>query len=234
MVICVLGMHRSGTSCLTGILQESGVVLGNVFTSNRANRKGNREHPLIMQLHEEILRQNGAGWDEPPTGPVTWSAKDRQARDEVCSSFKDVPCWGFKDPRTLFTLPGWLEAIPDLRLVGIFRHPMAVAASLERRNGFSISKALSLWNRYNERLLSYYDQYHFPLLCFDLPEDQFHASTRQVLVTIGLEAGANSFFDKSLRHHLELQHQPIPDVQAVLYYERLLTIFRAQSESNYG
>ncbi len=31
--IAVLGMHRSGTSCLTGLLEQAGVFLGPVITS---------------------------------------------------------------------------------------------------------------------------------------------------------------------------------------------------------
>ena len=40
--ICVVGMHRSGTSCLTGIMQRMGIELGEVFTENEFNKKGNR------------------------------------------------------------------------------------------------------------------------------------------------------------------------------------------------
>ena len=42
--ILMLGMHRSGTSCLTGIMQALGVHLGEVFTESTWNKKGNREN----------------------------------------------------------------------------------------------------------------------------------------------------------------------------------------------
>lgn len=44
----VLGMHRSGTRSLAGSLQERGLRLGKVFTSNPYNRKGNREHATAV------------------------------------------------------------------------------------------------------------------------------------------------------------------------------------------
>ena len=47
-VVLVLGMHRSGTSCLAGSLQQAGLELGDVFTSNPFNKKGNREHRDVM------------------------------------------------------------------------------------------------------------------------------------------------------------------------------------------
>ena len=63
--ICVLGMHRSGTSCLTGILQNFGVELGEVFTENPHNKRGNRENSRIVFLNEALLTYNDAAWNKP-------------------------------------------------------------------------------------------------------------------------------------------------------------------------
>lgn len=41
--VLILGMHRSGTSCLAGSLQEAGLYLGEVNTAAPHNAKGNRE-----------------------------------------------------------------------------------------------------------------------------------------------------------------------------------------------
>ena len=49
--IFVLGMLRSGTSCLTGILEEAGLFLGDVKRKSRFNAKGNRPHPAFHQEH---------------------------------------------------------------------------------------------------------------------------------------------------------------------------------------
>ena len=53
--ILILGMHRSGTSCLAGSLQQQGVYLGEVHEWNPHNLKGNRENPHIMALNEGLL-----------------------------------------------------------------------------------------------------------------------------------------------------------------------------------
>ena len=45
--IVILGMHRSGTSCLAGCLEELGLHLGTVITSAPHNKKGNRENPEL-------------------------------------------------------------------------------------------------------------------------------------------------------------------------------------------
>src|SRR5262245_58332517 len=152
--ITVLGMHRSGTSCLVGLLEQAGVFLGDVSRKNRWNVKGNGENYRIMALHDELLKVNGGTWDSPPAA-VVWPDDLKLQRDEIIASYATSPLWGFKDPLTLLTLDSWIEALPGLELVGIFRHPVAVAESLRRRNAFSIERGLDLWTTYNDRLLGY-------------------------------------------------------------------------------
>jgi len=48
-------------------------------------------------------------------------------------NFHSSRLWGFKDPRTLLTLDGWLEALPEVSLAATFRHPLSVAGSLQER-----------------------------------------------------------------------------------------------------
>ena len=65
-ILCVLGMHRSGTSCLTGSLQEAGLYLGDCHTWNPHNLKGNRENQEIVDINDRVLADNGGAWDAPP------------------------------------------------------------------------------------------------------------------------------------------------------------------------
>src|SRR3989442_910928 len=81
-IIAVLGMHRSGTSCLVGLLEQAGGFPGGVSRKNPANVKGNGEKPRITAVHHELLKVNGGGggvsrcsgrrgrgW---PTGAASW------------------------------------------------------------------------------------------------------------------------------------------------------------------
>jgi hypothetical protein len=153
--IIVLGMHRSGTSCLAGMLEKAGTFFGDVSRENRHNAKGNFENKRIIKLHDDLLACNQGSWDDPPPH-VEWPERMLAERDSIIAAYHHAPLWGFKDPRTLLALAGWQAALPDAVLVATFRHPLAVARSLERRNGFPPAWGLDLWTRYNRRLLDLY------------------------------------------------------------------------------
>lgn len=206
-VVLILGMHRSGTSCLAGSLQEAGLYLGEVNTAAPHNAKGNRESRAIMELQDDLLRANGGAWDAPPA-QVTWPVEYRERRDALIATYPTNRIWGFKDPRTVLTLEGWLEALPAARFVGTFRHPLAVVASLQARNGFSIEKSLALWEAYNHRLLDARRRLGFPLLCFDWPPERYHQQLQNVASLLGLSAPETgfTFFESALR-----RNQAAPD-----------------------
>jgi len=201
--LIILGMHRSGTSCLAGILGQAGLYLGNVSAKNPHNLKGNRENPGIMKLHNDLLEYNNGGWDNPPDS-VSWPEHLKKERDRIISEYKNAPIWGFKDPRTLLTLSGWLEVLPDVFLIATFRHPMAVVKSLRKRNRkLSVEKCLSLYEIYNEKLLHYYKEYHFPVISFDLSESEYKARIVNLLKTLDIDLNLEGFefYDESLRHY---------------------------------
>jgi hypothetical protein len=223
--ICILGMHRSGTSCLTGSLQEAGLILGEVVTEAPFNRKGNRESLPIRELHEDILTANHSAWNRPSQAAVTWSAEHRARRDAIIASYPADSLWGFKDPRTLLVLAGWREALPAMRFVGTFRHPLAVAASLASRDGSTIEQGLALWCHYNQLLLHYHRELGFEVISFDLPEERYHEQLVQLATRMGLTPPTSgfTFFDGKLRKAAVPAGDTLPaDVARI--YDQLLQI----------
>ncbi len=186
-VICVLGMHRSGTSCLTGSLQAAGVSLGKHHTWNKYNQKGNRENQDIVDFHDQLLHANRGSWNKPPRR-LRASPADYERALAIVASFPTELRWGFKDPRALLALDIWKQTIPQLQFVGIFRHPLAVAASLNKRSdgGMPLPTALTLWYHYNLQLLGEYKRAPFPILCFDWEEEHFHLRLNQLLSELDL------------------------------------------------
>jgi hypothetical protein len=195
-------MHRSGTSCLTGSLQEAGLQLGDCHTWNPFNLKGNRENQAFVDLNDAVLEANGGSWDHPPVAAVTWSEQHLAMGRELLAAHAHMPLMGFKDPRTLLVLEGWKQLQPRMEFVGIFRHPNAVAASLQRRSKMARREALALWHAYNKRLLQQYREAPFPVLCFDYPEPEFQQQLGGVIDTLGLQRPQSEqlFYDDELKN----------------------------------
>jgi hypothetical protein len=217
-VVCIVGMHRSGTSCLAGCLEEAGLELGDVVTEAPHNLKGNRESLTIRGLHEELLQESGGSWDRPPVR-VRWQARHRAQRDEIIASHRGRPIWGFKDPRTLLTIDGWLEALPGMRLVGSYRHPLAVGRSLARRDGMSLDEGVRLWTHYNRILLDLHLQRGCALIRFDLPAADYLAGVTRLARSYRLEVPAAGlrFFDEALRRQGAEPAQPLPPETVALW-----------------
>lgn len=210
-ILCVLGMHRSGTSCLTGSLQEAGLYLGDCHTWNPHNLKGNRENQDIVDINDRVLADNDAAWDCPPTR-IAWTEVHREMVRELFQAYGEHPLFGFKDPRTLLVLDGWKSVFPEMRFIGIFRHPNAVAQSLHNRSGMSQERGLELWYEYNKCLLRQYREAPFPILCFDDGQEEFQRRLHRVLVSMGFDSNAwkSEFYDQALKSAHEHTGAPLP------------------------
>lgn len=226
-LICILGMHRSGTSCVTGSLQQAGLYLGNCHTWNPFNKKGNRENQGFVDLNDEVLAANNGAWDRPPR-KVVWSLEQQdKARVLLEENFEESPL-GFKDPRTLLVLEGWKEVFSQIQFVGVVRHPNVVAQSLQSRNEMHRGRALSLWFAYNQVLYREHRKKPFPIICFDDEEEVFHEKLGQIARNMGLnnEFDEPVFFDEQLRSSNKNQ----PQIHSVLpwrvgrLYSRLLRL----------
>ncbi len=225
--ICVLGMHRSGTSCVTGLLQDAGVYLGDVSRQNPHNRKGNQENGRIVDLHDAVLAANGGAWDDPPA-TVRWSPDEQARLRMLIAGYAGHPRWAFKDPRTLFTLSAWRQELPDMHYLATFRHPGAVAQSLHRRGGMPAERAHALWLRYNTRLLEYHRTLGFDLLCFDLDAAAYLEAAGHAFRRLGLDVSktALGFFDERLRSVAVAAPFADPPAEVLALYERLRACVR--------
>src|SRR5580693_429281 len=63
--LVVLGMHRSGTSALTGMLHHLGVALGDdLMPATADNPRGYWEHSDIVRANQAIMTALGWAWDD--------------------------------------------------------------------------------------------------------------------------------------------------------------------------
>ena len=180
-----------------------------------------RENASIYTMQESLLRTNDGSWSRPPKS-IYWDELHRACRDRIIRAYDPNPIWGFKDPRTLLTLEGWLTVLDRAELVGIFRHPDSVARSLLTWSGFTKETACELWRKYNEKLLSYHEQRRFPVLNFDEPPAAFREKVRRVCARLNLESNGGSYFRDELRHHQSSSPELPPGLRQL--YERLCDI----------
>jgi len=159
-VVIVLGMHRSGTSALAGILKRLGVEFGEKLLPGDlgVNDKGFYEHIGIINIHEQIFKTIGYTWFDIRPMPEQWWMFDEivifkeALKDIIRNDFSGSTLWGIKDPRMCRLLPLWLQILTELDLEPLFvlclRHPAEVAESLHNRDGFEPEGAHCLWLRY--------------------------------------------------------------------------------------
>jgi hypothetical protein len=203
----ILGMHRSGTSCLTGSLERSGVYLGEVKRKGKHNKKGYFEKEEVYKIHDQILGLNKSSWYKLPLNKtIIIHPNHAQKLEEIANELKtQMPC-GLKDPRTIPLLDFWKKIIGEkLQMVGTFRHPMAVAQSLHTRNQFPIEKGLQLWYEYNKILVEEHKIKPFPIIHFDLSNSKKY---RQKIIKMAKSFGLKPkpfklwfFISKKLEHH---------------------------------
>ncbi|MCI4352381.1 MAG: sulfotransferase [Thermoplasmata archaeon] len=138
----VLGMHRSGTSAVAGMLDRLGVRMGpkkarpDWVGRHWSNPMGHFENPDVVWLNGRILGYDGTGvhesprWDEIPERARRWAPEiDRILRAT------EGGVWGWKDPWSVLTIEEFLPQVRDPRFIFVFRDPLQVAQSLFRRDG---------------------------------------------------------------------------------------------------
>lgn len=152
-------MHRSGTSAATQVLALAGAHLPqNVMPSDEHNAKGYFEPWRIAIFNDQRLRAAGGAWDDPfafpyralePREERRWITRATDLFDEEYGGARHPL---MKDPRVSVLLPLWLTALEELgctpRVVIPVRHPLEVAGSLAKRNGFPPEKSVLLWVAY--------------------------------------------------------------------------------------
>ena len=157
--LLVLGMHRGGTSALTGCLPPFGVELSSdLMRPDPRNAKGFFESRQVCMIMESFLSECGSFWHD-------WRSLDieqagSKAQQVVCRDlsgllerdFSRSPAFALKDPRNCRAVPIWLRVFSEIdvdpAMIILLRHPVCVAMSLAERDGMSFDKALFLWLRH--------------------------------------------------------------------------------------
>ncbi|MEZ5714397.1 MAG: hypothetical protein R3D85_04015 [Paracoccaceae bacterium] len=157
--VLVLGMHRSGTSMLAGILGRLGCAhAAHLMPANFANELGYFESAEISKLNDEILKSAGSAWNDwQPVHPgwyesaVASGFHDR-ALEVLDEEYGSAPLIVLKDPRICRLMPFWRGVFEAKgiapKVIHIMRNPLEVAASLAKRDGLEPDYSHLLWLRH--------------------------------------------------------------------------------------
>lgn len=191
--VIVLGMHRSGTTLTSKLLTDLGVSMG------RLKGTDTRESIFFQAVNKAVFKLAHAHWDVPEfmvqaldnrafkaaitTSIAEYCSKANKVRSftgwgRKASLFSMKYPWGWKDPRTCFTMPVWLDLFPHAKVVYVYRNGVDVAQSLVQRNRrfigtkygsvrcLDLAGAYELWEMYNQQCLEHLSS---------LAEEQVHA-----------------------------------------------------------
>ena len=157
MELIVVGMHRSGTSLLTGCLYRMGAYFGDYQLSNGSNienPEGFWERKDVRQLNDRLLDAGGCDWDRvsefrPELISQEAISKFEQKAAVIVEEIGQFPVSVVNEPRFCILLPFWEKLFRNPVFVHICRHPFEVAQSLNKRNGIPIMHGIALWEFYN-------------------------------------------------------------------------------------
>lgn len=220
----VLGMHRSGTSALSGLLGLTwGGVPRKLMQASDDNQAGYWEPQTLVDFNDTLLETGQSHWADVASFDIDARLKDYDPdalaseastllRKEVGSRKRYL----YKDPRLCRLLPFWIDRLAqngsrsmEGRAVVMLRHPLEVARSMERRDGMTRAYGGLLWARYMLDAERYSRGMQRVLVSFDQLMDDWRATVEHIHNTLDIPANltpriidkGNTFVSPVLKHH---------------------------------
>ena len=215
--VFVLGMHRSGTSAATRLVNLLGVptcVDEDLLPGTDDNPRGYWESASLTSFNDRIFEAFESDWSCPPRLAPGWEkdpalAELRAEAPGLFSRAFPVESWLWKDPRNCITLPFWTMALDvEPVVVLVHRNPLEIAASLGARDDLGEVYCLALWERYLQSCLSAISGIPTLVTTYDDILENPAAwceSVRDFLSGVGVATGeleptAPDYVDTKLRH----------------------------------
>ncbi|MDQ1338893.1 MAG: hypothetical protein QG567_42 [Campylobacterota bacterium] len=218
--ILVLGMHRSGTSALTGVLQYLDIDLGSKLLGPlKENEKGFFENAYLMRFDDKLLRKINSSWDDiffdyDEKEQLIDQSDKEELKNILKQEFGNSSLFAIKDPRICYLFPLYEKALNeldiDMKIVLPYRNPLEVAESLEKRNGFSVEKSVALWLNYFLYAEFYSRKYERFFLKFDELINHTEKSIKALSEALQIDIferynrhknDVNNFLEADLKHN---------------------------------
>ena len=157
--ILVLGMHRSGTSACTRVLNLMGCALpDDLMAAADSNETGHWESNDVVALNDEMLLTAGSSWQD--WGPVNADWRESGIRNSMLAKATVLikthaalgPLFAVKDPRMCRLADVWVDAMAAAAvepcIIIMLRNPAEVKESLESRDLTAPEYGELLWLRH--------------------------------------------------------------------------------------
>ena len=163
--IFIVGLPRSGTSMVAGILANCGVWTGRTVRGDKNNPKGFFENIFIReQVIKGMLRSSGCdplGVTKLPPLDVNWSSNAVAAAfSQVLKhqDYDDKSPWLYKDAKMTLLWPVIHKVYPSATWVIVRRDPKALVKSFLRTSFMSQhSKSSRFWKKFIDEYISRLD-----------------------------------------------------------------------------
>jgi len=215
--ILVVGMHRSGTSALAGVLNLLGVYLGSkLMEANFANEKGYFENNKLYKINEALLFECHSFWDDPfyHEKKLENIKNFNNLKITIKKEFEHSKIFAIKDPRLAVLFPIYKKVLKeldiDIKVILPYRHPIEVASSLNSRDKISIEKGMLLWGNHFLLAEKHTLDYARVFICFDelmtQTEDTIKLISKSLKINLDDKYLTNKrkiedFLEPNLKHH---------------------------------
>ena len=147
--VIVLGNHRTGSSCLAGVLCKLGISMGyKMLGAHPSNPAGHYEDKEFLLINDAVIGH----WENPK---VEFAKKETEELRDTYSKLVerrdfDFQIWGMKDPRLCILLPVILPLLRDPVILHVVRDYEASIRSICTREKWDAAKAKKVLDIYSE------------------------------------------------------------------------------------
>lgn len=199
MIYVVLGMHKSGTTLVSESLHKSGISMGVFQGELGYDAGNKYERHETQQINRSLLRgyllprakfflsvlknptYNAAGYKHNSDSTAIFIRRKRfdglMANGDIPVAINEVinDCgtatgdWGFKDPRTCYTYRIWKRALPEHKLVIVYRHYRNLLKRYDTNpwHPLTVYRILHSWTLHNQSILKHIQQTETPYVIVD-------------------------------------------------------------------
>lgn len=198
--VCVLGMHRSGTSTITRAVNLLGAYLGDekdLGGPAEDNPEGFWERWDINTIDDKMLAFYKKPWDTSMPQAAGWHRSEellplkKEVKALISQTFSGKGLWAWKDPRTTLLFEVWKDAVAeaghDLACIFTVRNPLDVARSLEKRNAFPLDRSFGIWFNYNISALKATSDVRRTFMSFDRFIADWEKEIKRCSIEIGID-----------------------------------------------